>query len=1038
MATERFTIVVDQRGVPQVKRSIDAIGESANRATRGIFLLQRAFFVLGAGGLVRGLARQLDVLTNFENRLRLTSASAAEAEAVQQKLFDVARRSRTEFESVAEIYSRTALSVQNLGISQAETLRFTESLSKATILSGASAREANAALVQLAQGLASNRLSGDELRSVLEQLPFVADVISRSLGVTRGELRKMGADGKISAEVVLKAFRDTREEIDEKFANTVATLGQAFSVAKTNFQQLLDSFDDGTGVSKVLAKAIIAISENLKLILGTVLAVGAAFTLNLGARAVGGIAKLISQTIGLVNATRTANAAEATRAATIGKTINAQLMATRADTARATVQQGLAGKLLQSAAAEARSSAFTVQGNAARNIQTGQFVSLSAATDRQTAAQLRLNIAQSQYNASTAALNGLTARQATLSARSATALDAQTAALARNQAGLARFGVLGRAAQFAVRGISLALGGVVALLGGPISAGIIAVAALGAAFVSFGNNITVATSQGDIGLRDLAQGAFQVLKEKIGEVGSFFSKIFGGFPDILRSVFNAFQPILNAFSINFEGAFSSATEIASFILYGWIDSVVGIFRGLFAVFALIPSNFENVWKDAATLGLKAIAFFVNKAVSALNKVLGLVNAIAEFAGIEGRLDLFEGFDTSGLEFSSFGKDAGEAFTEAFNGSTGVSDFVKGLGSDVTDAARRIRDARDEDAAFSNNVASPVTPTKTDTKSGGGKGGGGSKKTFDEEIRRLREQIEVEKQFGLEKEKGNKILEIEKRLKRELSGIERDQVATAVELLEVAKIQGATLEAINAPQEKFKLTQMALNDLFAQGAINLGQYNDKLRETYIAAQQAQGTLAGGFRSAIAQSVQSASEFGSAIGGAVTGAIDGLSDSIVDLAKTGKANFRELFQSLFANLLKLAANRLFTQLIGGILGVPGGGLAGALGGGGGLGLLGFSQGGSIAPSGTGSTDSQVVAFRKRPDERVDVLTPRQQRQQAEAQGGGASIMPIPAPNVNVAVVLSESDIENALSGTTGDRVVVRALERNSKSAKQVLSG
>lgn len=44
-----------------------------------------------------------------------------------------------------------------------------------------------------------------------------------------------------------------------------------------------------------------------------------------------------------------------------------------------------------------------------------------------------------------------------------------------------------------------------------------------------------------------------------------------------------------------------------------------------------------------------------------------------------------------------------------------------------------------------------------------------------------------------------------------------------------------------------------------------------------------------------------------------------------------------------------------------------------------IPGFSMGGSILPSGSGSTDSQIVTFRKRPDERVDILTPRQQRSQ-----------------------------------------------------------
>jgi tape measure domain-containing protein len=263
MVTENVDIRFRETGARVIKRRIDEIGLAANSATRGIFLMQRALFVLGGAGILRGLTRQLDTLTEYENRLRLTATSASNLDVVQRRLFQTARDSRTGFEAVAEIYSRTALSVRELGISQAETVRFSESLSKATIISGASAREAHAALVQLGQGMASNTLRGDELRSVLEQLPYVADIISQSLGVTRGELRILGEEGKISAETILKAFREAEKEIDTLFANTIPTISQALSVAGTNWLEFLDALDDAVNLSENVAKSIILISDNI-------------------------------------------------------------------------------------------------------------------------------------------------------------------------------------------------------------------------------------------------------------------------------------------------------------------------------------------------------------------------------------------------------------------------------------------------------------------------------------------------------------------------------------------------------------------------------------------------------------------------------------------------------------------------------------------------------------------------------------------------------------------------------------------------------
>src|SRR5690606_2602352 len=88
---------------------------------------------------------------------------------VTSRLFDVANRTRSSFEGTANLYARVALATKELGIGQQELLTFTERVNQAIILSGASAQEAQAGLIQLSQGLASGALRGDELRSVLEQ-----------------------------------------------------------------------------------------------------------------------------------------------------------------------------------------------------------------------------------------------------------------------------------------------------------------------------------------------------------------------------------------------------------------------------------------------------------------------------------------------------------------------------------------------------------------------------------------------------------------------------------------------------------------------------------------------------------------------------------------------------------------------------------------------------------------------------------------------------------------------------------------------------
>lgn len=150
-----------------------------------------------------------------------------------------------------------------MGLSQQELIGFTKSLNQAIALSGASATEAQAGMIQLAQGMASGVLRGDELNSVLEQLPTVADVIASHLGVTRGELRQMGQDGKITADIIFDAFQNARGELEERFAKSVPTIGQSFQVLKNNVLDLVGRFDQATGASAAVSRALMFISENL-------------------------------------------------------------------------------------------------------------------------------------------------------------------------------------------------------------------------------------------------------------------------------------------------------------------------------------------------------------------------------------------------------------------------------------------------------------------------------------------------------------------------------------------------------------------------------------------------------------------------------------------------------------------------------------------------------------------------------------------------------------------------------------------------------
>lgn len=277
MATEQLIVEVSEKGALVVRRNLEGIGQGARQSSGSVQLLQRALGVLASAALIRQFISMSDTFTNLQNRLRTVTDGEAQLSAVTKELLQVSRETRSSFESTAELYARVALSSRELGVSQQQVIQFTKSLNQAIILSGASAQEAQAGVIQLSQGLASGALRGDELRSVLEQLPKVADVIAKEMGVTRGELRELGAEGKITADIVLNAFKNAEAELDEGFAKTIPTVGQAMTILRNKTLELIGGFNQGTGTIQTISQSIITLADNLDNVMVVVDAVADVF-----------------------------------------------------------------------------------------------------------------------------------------------------------------------------------------------------------------------------------------------------------------------------------------------------------------------------------------------------------------------------------------------------------------------------------------------------------------------------------------------------------------------------------------------------------------------------------------------------------------------------------------------------------------------------------------------------------------------------------------------------------------------------------------
>lgn len=292
MTTEVINIQIREDGSRVVSRNIEGLGTAADRASGPLDRLKGLIATVVTGAAVVQLGRLADEYTNLQNRLRLVTTGTENLTRVTKELQTIANSTRSDFTATGELYARLASTTKELGLSQQQMLTFTKQLNQAIVLSGATAQEAAGGLRQLSQGLASGTLRGDELNSVLENFPKVAQIIAEGMGKSIGQIRKLGADGKITAQAIIDAFAKAGDQLDKDFGTTVPTLSQSFTVLKNNFLVFIGQLNESTGITAKLSELIIKVANNLDTIVPILLGVGAAMAV---AFSVGPVKSFISQ-----------------------------------------------------------------------------------------------------------------------------------------------------------------------------------------------------------------------------------------------------------------------------------------------------------------------------------------------------------------------------------------------------------------------------------------------------------------------------------------------------------------------------------------------------------------------------------------------------------------------------------------------------------------------------------------------------------------------------------------------------------------------
>ncbi|HHA1719016.1 TPA: tape measure protein [Enterobacter kobei] len=438
-----YEVDMDTAGILQGRRDIDValngLNGSMGRLEAGLNRTERSLSSIeGTMSSLTGVAKALiaalsvqqvgayaqawqDLSNKLANAVRDSVPPFETLADVTERVFDISQKTRSGLDATATLYARLERSTRSYGVSVEDITRLTTIINQGFVVSGATAEEASNAIIQLAQGLASGALRGDEFNSVNEQGNRLMIALADSMNVSIGALRNMAAEGKLTTEVIVNGLLSQGDKIGQEFAKTTATISQSLEIANNNITKFFgENATVKTGV-KIFSDSVISLSENLD-VLSTTLTIVAGV---MGARYVGALTMATSAKIADIAASR---------------------------------QQVVADNQTAQAALVAANS-----------------VQRKALADKE-AALSSLALAQAEYNVAKGSAAEMLAMDALVAAKT----RATTASLALAEAETAQAAASARAAT-AARAASIGIGmarGALALIGGPAGAAMLAAGAI--------------------------------------------------------------------------------------------------------------------------------------------------------------------------------------------------------------------------------------------------------------------------------------------------------------------------------------------------------------------------------------------------------------------------------------------------------------------------------------------------------------------------------------------------------------------------------
>jgi tape measure domain-containing protein len=298
------TITSGNRDATSSWRSQEAAVRAQGAAMQSLTSTVGSYAAAMAGALAVGnVIHQADAWNQVNARLKQATTGTDDFAVSQKSLFEISQRTGTVFSDNANLYSRSSASMREFGYSSSDVLGVTEALALGLQLSGAGAAESSSVITQFSQALGQGVLRGEEFNAVNENGDRVIRALAAGMGVARKDLKAMADQGLLTIDKVVPALISQLGVLQGEFKDLPGSVSRATTTVSNSFQAWVGGMDGATGSTKLLARAVTFVAENMDVLAASALTVGTAY----GGLKVGELVKSLWAQVGAI---REANSAE--------------------------------------------------------------------------------------------------------------------------------------------------------------------------------------------------------------------------------------------------------------------------------------------------------------------------------------------------------------------------------------------------------------------------------------------------------------------------------------------------------------------------------------------------------------------------------------------------------------------------------------------------------------------------------------------------------------------------------------------------------